>query len=130
VDFLVVRVVWRRVFPGWYWSVIIVYLGSVDTHSFVVQTFTAVTWCHECGQILFGLVRQGLQCTSKIFFSPKQLFLKQLKCFYTKNTWCCSFKKHIMRQICVSGFLLNWQHWTLYIFLYLDWKVQQPLRLQ
>ena len=41
-------------------------LGSVDTHSFVIQTFTAVTWCHECGQILFGLVRQGLQCTSKI----------------------------------------------------------------
>lgn len=37
--------------------------GSINTHSFVLQTFTTVTWCHECGKILFGLVRQGLQCT-------------------------------------------------------------------
>lgn len=38
-------------------------------HSLVVQSYRTPTFCHYCGEMLWGLVRQGLKCegTSRIF---------------------------------------------------------------
>ncbi|XP_076580557.1 protein kinase D4 isoform X2 [Chaetodon auriga] len=34
----------------------------IRPHSLVVQSYRAPTFCHHCGEMLWGLVRQGLKC--------------------------------------------------------------------
>uniref|UniRef100_A0A8D3C9X9 protein kinase C n=1 Tax=Scophthalmus maximus TaxID=52904 RepID=A0A8D3C9X9_SCOMX len=34
-------------------------------HSLVVQSYRTPTFCHHCGEMLWGLVRQGLKCDGK-----------------------------------------------------------------
>lgn len=34
-------------------------------HSLVVQSYRTPTFCHHCGEMLWGLVRQGLRCEGK-----------------------------------------------------------------
>ncbi|KAJ0006509.1 hypothetical protein NQD34_013782, partial [Periophthalmus magnuspinnatus] len=35
----------------------------IHPHSLVVQSYRTPTFCHHCGEMLWGLVRQGLKCT-------------------------------------------------------------------
>ena len=37
--------------------------GSRGGHSFVGQNFTTLKWCDKCGKCLWGLRRQGVQCS-------------------------------------------------------------------
>lgn len=34
-------------------------------HTLVVQSYRTPTFCHHCGEMLWGLVRQGLKCDGK-----------------------------------------------------------------
>lgn len=48
-------------------------------HALVVHSYKAPTFCDFCGEMLFGLVRQGLKCEGKslvnqIFFSLSYFF--------------------------------------------------------
>lgn len=55
----------------WFWqlSMILIPLGTASVmetkyrpHSLVVQSYRTPTFCHQCGEMLWGLVRQGLKC--------------------------------------------------------------------
>lgn len=37
-------------------------LPVVQPHSLVVHSYKAPTFCDFCGEMLFGLVKQGLKC--------------------------------------------------------------------
>uniref|UniRef100_A0A8C6V0I4 Phorbol-ester/DAG-type domain-containing protein n=1 Tax=Neogobius melanostomus TaxID=47308 RepID=A0A8C6V0I4_9GOBI len=37
--------------------------ARIHPHSLVVQSYRTPTFCHHCGEMLWGLVRQGLKCT-------------------------------------------------------------------
>ena len=36
-------------------------------HRFNVHNYVRPTFCDHCGSLLYGLLRQGLQCDGKIF---------------------------------------------------------------
>lgn len=39
---------------------------SIRPHSLVVHSYRMPTFCHYCGEMLWGLVRQGLKCDGKL----------------------------------------------------------------
>lgn len=38
----------------------------IRPHSLVVQSYRTPTFCHHCGEMLWGLIRQGLKCDGKV----------------------------------------------------------------
>ena len=44
----------------------------VGGHNFKTYDFTTVHWCDVCGRFLWGLVRQGMKCKSKLVRGGKE----------------------------------------------------------
>lgn len=44
--------------PGWTTATEV----RIRPHSLVVYSYRTPTFCHHCGEMLWGLVRQGLKC--------------------------------------------------------------------
>lgn len=40
---------------------------QIMPHSLMVHSYKSPTFCDFCGEMLFGLVRQGLKCEGEIF---------------------------------------------------------------
>lgn len=45
----------------------------IRPHSLVVQSYRTPTFCNHCGEMLWGLVRQGLKCDGKAARSPHHM---------------------------------------------------------
>lgn len=56
--------VWFMVCPG---SATVTEL-RIRPHSLVVHSYRMPTFCHHCGEMLWGLVRQGLKCDGTVEF--------------------------------------------------------------
>lgn len=41
----------------------------IRPHSLVVQSYRSPHFCHHCGEMLWGLVRQGLKCDGKVVYT-------------------------------------------------------------
>lgn len=51
-------------------------INIVRPHALWVHSYKTPTFCDFCGEMLFGLVRQGLKCEGMSFhFIVKQIFL-------------------------------------------------------
>jgi hypothetical protein len=48
-------------------------------HSFHETTFKKPTFCGDCGKIILGVVKQGLECESKLKAKKKLKWFKLLK---------------------------------------------------
>lgn len=46
----------------------------IRPHALVVHSYKTPTFCDFCGEMLFGLVRQGLKCEGRLF-SPDEFLL-------------------------------------------------------
>ncbi len=45
----------------------------IRPHALVVHSYRTPTFCHHCGEMLWGLVRQGLKCDGKVARSPRRM---------------------------------------------------------
>lgn len=43
---------------------------QIRPHALFVHSYRAPAFCDHCGEMLWGLVRQGLKCEGKVFPSP------------------------------------------------------------
>lgn len=43
----------------------------VRPHALIVHSYKVPTFCDFCGEMLFGLVRQGLKCEGKFYILEK-----------------------------------------------------------
>lgn len=43
-------------------------MPTLKPHNLNVHSYKAPTFCDFCGEMLFGLVRQGLKCDGKLTF--------------------------------------------------------------
>ena len=46
----------------WYF-ILLSLLGTTGSHLFKEQSFRTLQWCDKCGKCLWGLFRQGMQCS-------------------------------------------------------------------
>lgn len=60
---------------------------QIRPHSLFVHSYRAPTFCDHCGEMLWGLVRQGLKCEGKKIWAQKQRVMKERKtqCIITEK---------------------------------------------
>jgi hypothetical protein len=58
----------------------------VRPHALVVHSYKTPTFCDFCGEMLFGLVRQGLKCEGE-FFNGTKLFKLFIQIFQFTRLW-------------------------------------------
>ena len=58
---------------------------KIRPHTLAVQSYRTPTFCHHCGEMLWGLIRQGLKCEGKVL-DTVVLFLYILSLITSSNS--------------------------------------------
>ena len=67
----------------------------VKGHTFKLKSFANMTWCDYSRKLLFGIDKQGLQCTRRDALLPDPLTRPK----FAVGDWACS-PRHHMRLHC------------------------------
>jgi len=61
---------------------------KIRPHSLAVQSYRTPTFCHHCGEMLWGLVRQGLKCDGKAALRFLKVMHECYKSMFHKSQQC------------------------------------------